>query len=137
LTGSTADTPLASVTLPGGVMGAGGSVVIEAVWSATANANSKSTFVKFGSVAYGTATLFSGSAATARQSQWVGNRGALNSQISHHPIIPISQQGAAPALSLSSVNTAADIQIVLSAQLAVAGDTITLESYRITVYPSE
>lgn len=130
-TGDTNENTLASVTIPGGTIGINGQVEIEVLVSVTNNANTKTLRVKFGATTYVTQAL--PSVASAQYRQRIANRGVANSQVAL--ILPASFGSTTAALTTSAVDTSADVVVAITGQLGTSTDTITLESYRIIVYP--
>lgn len=133
LTGTLVETTLASITIPGGMIGANGSLRITALWSCTNNANAKDMKTKFS----GNNLLWLGVTATASAHEMVimRNRGAANSQVAYTGTqVPFGVNTGAN--QTYSVNTAVDQTLSFVGQLANAADTITLEGYTIEVLPS-
>ena len=131
LTGTTAETVLATVTVPGNLMGLNGSLRISPIWSGTNNANIKTGSVKFGGVSHASHAL--ASALSAASMFTIRNRGSLASQITYN--------GAPGTVSTvanttSSVNTASDVVLQITGQLAVSTDTLTLEGYTVELDPA-
>lgn len=126
-TGSTSETALRTITIPGGALGPNGAVRITALFSWTSNANTKTLRVRFGG-ASGQAYLNTNVTSNASLS-WQGvivNRGGANSQIGVPNLAGgFGQSSGAP--NSSSIDTANDVNIVLSGTLANGGDTVTLE----------
>lgn len=132
LTGTAAETTLASITIPGGLMGPNGAVRITTIWSYTNSANNKFARVKFGGSLYIGATLTT--TAQFHHLIYIANRGVTNSQIgAGNNTIPYGSGTA--ALPISSIDTSQDQVITLTGQLANTGETITLEAYSIEVLP--
>lgn len=128
-TGNTTETALATVQVPAGAMGPNGALRITTLWSYTNSANNKTLRIRFGGVS-GTAHLgnFVTTTATLRHQQLIQNRNAQNSQIGGY--LSVTPFGANPGAAVtSSVDTSAAADLVLSGQLANAGETVTLESY--------
>ena len=126
-TGSTAKTTLATVTVPGGAMGANGVLRITSLWSHSNNANNKTPRIEFGGTQfYGTALT---TTATSRMYHSIANRNAANSQVGGAASEIFNWGSTAGALTTSSVNTSADQSLVFSGQLANSGDAIALENY--------
>ena len=137
LTGSTSETTLATITLPAGAMGANGQIEIEALFSTTNSANTKTLRFKFGgstihSIAFTTT-------AGAQMRKRLSNRNSASSQVAANASAQIdfntstSTNFGAPATY--AVDTSAAVTILITGQLANSGETITLESYRILLFP--
>lgn len=130
ITGTTSETTLASITIPGGIMGSNGVVRVTAHYSTTNNANAKNLFVRFGgSVAFVNTAATSVTYVVRNE---IRNRNALNSQVSNQ----ISSGATTLAAAILSINTAVDQILTITGQLANTGDTITLEGYSVEVLPS-
>jgi hypothetical protein len=119
---------LATITVPANAMGANGVLRITAVFSGTNNVNSKLCNVRYsgaGGTLYAQANISSNKFRTQVQ---IANRNATNSQAG----FDASGGGfglSAAAIATSAVDTTASTTIVITGQKAVAGDTLTLESY--------
>lgn len=128
LTGSTAETVLATISLPAGAMGANGVLRVTSLWSYTNSANVKTLRGRLGGLA---GTQFLSQAATttvsARLQFQVQNRNAANSQVGGALNASFGVSGQVAITS--AINTAVAQDIVLTGQLASAGETITLEAY--------
>lgn len=131
-TGDTTEAVLASVTVPAGLMGPNGRVEIFAHWSCSNNANNKTFAVKFGGASYLAAVQTA--TASVRVDVYVANRNANNSQVGHGNTLN-SFGATANAKVTSAVDTGADVIVQITGTLANAGDTITLESYIVSVWP--
>ena len=137
LTGSASETVMATISIPGGVIGPNGQLRIRTIWTATNNANNKTRRVRFGAAAAGTGgTLMMGIASASVVSMQhltqFGNRGVANSQVG-------AATGAGTggftestsACATASIDTGSACEIAITGQLASAGDTLTLESYSV------
>lgn len=128
-TGDLNETTLATVTIPAGAMGANGQVEIWTLWAFTGS-NTKTARVKFGGTTYASAAPTTH--ASGHLVSRIGNRNATNSQVG--PVsVGTSTSSLAPVTS--AVDTTAAVNIEITGQLAAAGDSITLESYLITIIP--
>lgn len=133
ITGTLTETTLATITIPGGLMGANGQVEIVAFWSFTSSANIKTLKVKFGA-----ATIQNSSQTTNTVQQTylrVANRNSAASQVAF-VVGATSGLGATGGAVVTAANdTASDVQIQITGQLANTGETITLESYIVKLFP--
>lgn len=128
-TGDTSETTLATITLPGGAMGANGRVRITTIWSANNDASNKTLRVKFGGTNY-----FAQNITTQqgwRHQNEIGNRNSASSQIGNQNNA-FGSLSAAP--TTSAVDTTSDVTILLTGQLADGADSVTLESYVVEVF---
>lgn len=131
VTGTTTETTLATITIPAGVMGTNGQLWIMTLWSNTSNANNKTLRVRFSGIA-GTQYLLS-TATTGVGSQiplFIRNRNSASSQIGGNSSSATFGHTASAAVT-SAVDTSLATTLVISGQLANAGDTLTLESYTV------
>jgi hypothetical protein len=130
VTGTTALTTLATVTVPANALGARGMIRITSVWSFTNNANNKTLVIVFG------ATNYMAAVATTQQSvrahTEIANRNATNSQMGGASVVASFGLGGA-AIVTSAADTTAAQNIDFKAQLAVGTDTATLEGYLVEI----
>jgi hypothetical protein len=139
ITGTLTETTLAAVTVPANAMGTNGSVRITTVWSYTNSANNKIVRHTFGGTGYNTFTLTT--TASGRIVTEICNRNATNSQVGFASGVGPGTAGAGLGFTsganvTSAVNTTAAVTILITAQLANTGETITLESYRVELFPT-
>jgi hypothetical protein len=137
VTGTTAETTLATITVPAGMLGANGKVRIETWWTTTNNANAKTFLVRFNGTS-GTAYLNSSppiNTVSSRVLTEIANRNATNSQIGNPTTFVSYGLGSTVAFTTSAVDTTAAVDISVRGTLANAADTITLEAYQVIVYP--
>lgn len=132
-TGDTSETVLATVSIPAGIMGLNGALRINSLWSTPGGSgNNKTCRTRLGGIS-GTQIL-----ATANTTQLslgdIGrlfqNRASASSQIMRNPGT-FASGGSSAAMSTASVNTAIAQDLVFTAQLASAGESITLEQYMV------
>ena len=126
---------LATITLPANTLGANGSVEILATWAMTNSANIKTTRVRFSGPA---GTEFQNriitTQASSQQLTSISNAGAANSQRGMGVGSPGNGE-TTNTIVVGAVDTTVDTTIVLSGQKALAGETLTLVKYRVTVFP--
>ena len=129
-TGDTNESTLASITVPGGLMGKKGRLVVTALWTVTNNANNKTLRTKLGATAY--SGLVQPSVATVRQQVEIANRGAQNSQVAGPNGSGFTGfTSSTSPVTTSAEDTSADKTLALTGQLADAADTVTLQSYTV------
>lgn len=131
-TGDTVETTLAPIVIPGGLLGPNGQVLVEYLISWPSSGNNKTFRVKFGGTLYQSMVVTTG--VHLQPHVRVANRGAANSQVG----AGTSNTGyisAGSAIVTSAVDTDEDVTILITGQLANAGETITLEGYIVTVFP--
>jgi len=132
-TGGTGFPNLVTATVPGGLMGKNGRVRLSSLWSFTNNANAKAVFVNFGGTSFYTVSPFTNTASLQLMTV-ITNRGAQNSQVG----APTDMTGTGAdvnAVLTTAIDTSADQTIAFAGHIAVATDTITLESYSIELFP--
>jgi hypothetical protein len=138
-TGDTNETTLKVVSIPAGVPGVNGSLISQALWSCTPDSlNAKTPRMRFG--ALGAAATHAGveyeavpfgSVASYRSFRQIFNRNSEISQVGAAAALTGGIGGSPAALVTSAVDTTAGSEIEFSAQLANAGEQITLEAYSI------
>lgn len=133
-TGNTNETTLATITIPAGTMGANDMIEVTTLWSFTNNANVKTPRVRLGGVS-GTAFYGPGPASNVQiYSQIrIRNRGVQNSQLGYSASAQTSYSASAGALVTSAIDMGSAQDLVFSGQLANSADTISLESYDVSI----
>lgn len=134
-TGDTTEFTFATITLPAGALGANGHVLVEAIFTHSANTDTKTPRIRFGgtqvagqAVASNTGTSFFGNK--------VANRNAQNSQVFFPTtIVDNYVNGTSAALGTSAIDTSQAVSITITGQLGTGTDTISCEWYRVIVYP--
>lgn len=142
VTATTSETALATIAIPAGALGANGRISIEVNFTLTTSANSKTLRSYFGAsgAGLGGTALFSNAQTTnvtLHDMRSITNRNSASSQVA---TISVSNGtggwgASSTATATAVINTANASELVVSGQCANAGDTITLESYRVTVFP--
>jgi hypothetical protein len=134
-TGDTNETTLVTVSVPGGLTGANGAVRITTSWTCTNNANIKYARAYLngaGGSAYINVNL--ANTLTAHLGQMITNRNSESSQVGSTPAATgESFTTSTAALPVSAINMAANRDIVFTAELGNASDTLTLEGYMVEV----
>lgn len=133
-TGDTVETTLATITIPGGALGATGRIRVSTIWTITNNANAKNIRVRLGGIG-GTAfqNVPISTAATAAFETHIANRGAVASQVGWAFGCRFDQVFTSFTPVTGSLNTAIDQDLVITAQLAVGTDSATLEAYMVEI----
>lgn len=132
LTGTTNETTLATITVPGGALGLNGQIEAILHFTYTSSANNKTLRLKFGGT-----TFFQISATTTANYQLylrVSNRNSAASQLAFtltNGTSGLGQSGS--AIVTGTIDTTADQDILITGQLALGTETIQLESYLITL----
>jgi hypothetical protein len=122
---------LATCTVPANALGINGSLRIQAFASNNNNANNKIFRIRFGGIG---GTIVSAATDSTQIAMYLDcktqNRGATNSQLTTgREIFADSAIAAGVQKNTAAVDTTASTTIVFTGQKAVAGDTITLESF--------
>jgi hypothetical protein len=139
VTGTVAETVLATIAIPAGAMGANGLLRINTLWSMTSSANVKTPRVRLGG-ASGTEfySQTHTTVVTLRQQTEIMNR---NSQASQVGFPTIAGGGgwstSAQSRTTGAIDTSAETSLVISGQLANSGETLTLEAYNVEVLYKE
>lgn len=137
LTGTVSETALATVTIPAGAMGLNGGLEVRTVWSVTNSANTKTCRVRLGGVS-GTAHLSSSltTSATLHDFRRIRNRGSAASQVCSTAATAASPVGnSGVAVTTSVIDTSVSQDVVISGQLGLGSETITLEAYEVWLLP--
>lgn len=136
LTGTTNETILATVPVPGGSMGLNGSIRVTSVWSYTNSANAKRNRARLGGIA---GALFQDNSntttASARLMTQIANRNSQSSQVSFVASASGGFGSSTGTIPTFAINTAVSQDLVLTGLLVNAGETITLESYLVELIP--
>ena len=130
LTGSTAETTLASIAIP--ALGPNDAVRATLNWTFTSSVNLKSMFVKINGATFAQNSTSTSGHTASRMEVMVMNRNNTASQLGS--IFGFGYTaGAAVTFLNPAVETSGDNTITIRAQLASSGETITLEGYAIEV----
>lgn len=133
----TTETVLATITVPGGAMGANGYAELWTWTTVTNNANNKTQYVRLGGAA-GTAIVNASvttNNAVARQTIFA-NRNSQSSQIALAPSgNNIGGTGQfSSAYTTATVDTSVNWDLVIAGQKANSADTYTLEGYKLLIF---
>jgi hypothetical protein len=136
VTGTTNETVLATCTIPAGAMGVNGGIEVRTLWTFTNSANAKTWRIRLGGVG-GTQfmALTTTTNASSSDIRRIRNRGAANSQVGSPAGISSYYSANPNVVTIGAVDTAVSQDLALTAQLALAAETITLESYEVWVLP--
>lgn len=132
VTGTLVETTLASIIVPGGMMGPNGSLRIKTKSSYTNSANNKTFKISFGGT-----SVISVVRTTANTDYWlftIDNRGNAASQLAANSSIPVGASGS--VFGLLAIDTTVDALLTITGTLANTGETITLEGYTVEVLPA-
>jgi len=139
VTGTTAETILATVPIPGGLMGPNGIIRVTSLWTYTNNANTKTVSWRFGAAGAGTGgTIYMAtpvaSSSLFNDMRLVRNANSVSSQKGSSNGNPIGGLGSSAGSTVtSSVNTNNASEIVLTGTLTNTGDSIVLQGYLVEV----
>lgn len=131
----TTEAVLATISFAGGEIGPNGYLQVIVHATCTNNANAKTVFVRVGGVA-GTQYMATGLTSLAGCVRYVSifNNNSQSSQKSPSPSgQSVGFGGFSSTGVTSTVNTASAWDLVISAQKAVSGDTLTVEGYQVIV----
>lgn len=133
-TGNTNETVLATISIPANSMGLNGALRIKTYWTITANTNTKTARLRLGGIGgtvVGPGNAWNAAAVTVPHSETlVQNRNSASSQICRN----ITNRSSDLLMQLqaniaAAVDTTVAQDLVITGQLGVGTDTITLESY--------
>lgn len=132
-TGVETEVQLGTVTIPANTMGPNGQVVVLTGWEYTNSASTKTPRVRFGGTS-GTEYLTDGLTTTQTYQHYLSirNRGVTNKQVGHSTQVNTSFNHATSTAAVSTVDTTADVLVVISGQ-KVAADQMVLEFADVSV----
>lgn len=131
LTGTTAETTLATITIPAGVMGPNGQVEVEVLFTVTGSTNAKTPRVKFGGTAFYAPAITAAATLSVSGLVRISNKASVSSQIGFSAAANAGFGGGTTASVTAAVNTASTITLLITGQLASSGETMVLESYAV------
>jgi len=131
LTGTTAETALATIKIPGRLMGPNGAIRVMPIFSIASSANQKVVRLRFGGLAGTSMGSFSvGVGVAIRALFTIQNRNSAGAQLGYDAV---GLGSTANALITATLDTTVEQELVISGQLANAGDSITLQAYIVEV----
>lgn len=128
----TLEAVLATVSIPGGMIGSNGSVRVRARFSCTASANNKTFRTKLGGQTFISPGTANAAVNNLETECVIWNRGSLVSQIGNGDA---ASEGAATVNYTGTVNTSVTQNLTITGQASVAGEVITLEAYTVEILP--
>jgi len=139
ITGSTSETVLAYIKIPGGTLGRNSNIQVDTLWNFTGTAGTKTRkiYLNSSAAAAGTAYLNNAGAAgdlSSYMTTAIYNNNSVSAQIGGLTTGSHGQSTAA-ALPTGTINTANDCYIVITATLANAADSAVLAAYDVTINP--
>ena len=126
VTNTTAETQVASFTLPGGVMGLNGVLRLCPMFSQTNSANNKTLRIKLGAATAITQAFGGTGSASAYGILTIRNLNSQSSQKSTQGGI-LGVGTTSSAIGTSAADTSADITVSLTVQMGALAETVTLE----------
>lgn len=131
--GDTSETALATIAIPAGRMGPNGALRVTSHWSFTNSANAKTVRLRLGGIG-GASFLASThtSASGGAYQRTIQNRNSEASQIAYQH--NNGNSFSTGTMTTGAVDTSEAQDLVLTATLANAGETITLESVLVELY---
>ena len=131
----TTEEALATITIPGGAMGANGWVTVIASWDVTNSANTKTLRIRAGGVS-GTVMYGQGFAASEIVTR-VTHILNTDSETAQHALLitanAIGYGNVTGTRPSSTVDTTADWDLVITGQKTVSGETISLRGYQVII----
>lgn len=132
--GGTTSVTLATIKIPGGAIGPNGKLRVDIIYTGTTNANQKNINVLYGGNSLlGSVFVTAYTAITARLFAEFFNKGS-ESVNAHIPSLAYGQVSLAPAYT--SIDTSKTQNLTFNCNVATATDSIMIEHYVVTVYPS-
>lgn len=135
-TAVTSEEVYATITVPANALGANGVVEVYSYWGYTNSANNKVTRIRWGGIS-GDIMRTSTQTTSASVQLWGGwgNRNNTSSQVGYMSVSGGSFVTSVVALMTATRDTTAAVDIVITGQKASSGETLTLEGYRVIIYP--
>lgn len=134
VTGTVSETTLASVTVPGGSMGANGAIRITFLATYTNSANAKTLRVKLGLDTFLSIALTT--TATIQTLVIIRNANSQGAQIATPTTVQSGLGAATAAAATGTTDTTVDQTLVITGQLANAGETLSLRGYTVELLPA-
>lgn len=124
----TNENTLATITIPGGVIGANGRLVVEAYFTVTASTNSKTWRVRLGGTSLHNGVTTSATAVSVGTLAPIANRNSESSQVG----VGYTGNGVSSAtFPTGTVDTTADQTLTITGQKATGAETMTLAQYSV------
>jgi len=133
VTGTTGETTLATVAVPGNSMGANGAIRVTAQWTKTGTAGTGEAKIKFGGTTFFDSGAAGATAISGRQQTEIHNRGATNSQIGTSISAGTGNWNlqSTTASVATALDTTSSQNVTFTCQLGNTGDTCELSSYTV------
>lgn len=134
VTGTNTKTALATISIPGGAIGANGRLRVTCHFSTTASTNSKTLSWEYGGSAFLNFTQNGATVGGFRDQREMANVNATNAQKSWRASQAPFGTGIASVTTGSGVDTTTAHDLVFYGTLANSGETITLESWLVELF---
>lgn len=135
LTGTTAETAMASITIPGGALGPNGVIQVQVLATWTKSTNLKTVRIRYpglgGESYYAPQISAATSGTTNGRPVLIRNRNNTGSQIGEARAVAVGGNQTDPVTS--TADTTQDTSLVITGELANAGEQITIESYIVQI----
>lgn len=133
ITGTTNETVLATVTIPGGSIGPNGIIRIYSLWSNTNDASGKTARIRLNGL--GTQAIMGSNLSTSGVYADFRQVHNVNSQSSQKVMqfTYLGGLGASTTATTAAIDTSASISLVFTGQLTDSADTISIEAYTVEV----
>ncbi len=133
-TGSTAETTLATISVPANALGANGALRITAQMGYSGGTSTWTPRIKFNGTSFIEPAAFANTLLSARLQTQIHNRNATNSQVGT-ALIQANFSGVAGAVVTSAHDTTGALNITITGQLTNGADTVRLDSYTVELAP--
>lgn len=131
LTGTTSQTTLATIAIPGGTLGPNGYLIVTTFWSYTNSASMKTQRIRVGNATSGVTYLGAQPTTTAQAHHLTRIRNVNSESSQKGSVLPATGTTTSATTVTSSVDTSSNWSLYITGQLADAGDTLTLEGYMV------
>lgn len=125
----TVENTLATISIPGGSMGPNGQLRVTAIFTVTNSANAKTLRLKLAGTTMSSVQVTT--IATQLSFALIANRNATNSQVANNAFN--MRADSSGAVVTAAIDTSATQSLTITGQKALAGETLTLESYTVEV----
>lgn len=133
VTGTTAETVLASVNVPGGLLWPGGMLRVTSLWSMTGSTNVKTFRNRYGGFDICGSRQISAGTTIAMSMQRMMFARAAAQQIAFASWNDLTTNASANLAG--AIDSTVDQTLTITAQLALAGESVTLEAWLVEVLP--
>lgn len=131
VTGTTDETELYSFVIPGGTLGANGTLRVEGLAAFTNNANDKKLRVKFGGIQFGLRNYTNAGSATFVRK--ISNQNSESSQIGAASFMAPIGDPASGVVITASIDTSVNQTLQITGELGNAGDTMGIAAVEVYI----